>query len=199
MTLEPRKRAKYAKTRRLCQQVTAHDLKIGPATPRWHHSPLMTPSPAPPLSPDALRRATRSARAAVWVALFFALTVPLLVLALTWQASRAELRSRAELHALRLPSEVSGRPAMDWNDLWAAFALYLVLEGVMPFANPGRGEYGTYFIGYTRRLWVIEQMLERMFIGNPAPLHDRILDFSTATTGVTFFAPSRKVLADLGD
>jgi putative iron-dependent peroxidase len=69
----------------------------------------------------------------------------------------------------------------------------------MPFANPGRGEYGTYFIGYTRRLWVIEKMLERMFIGNPAPLHDRILDFSTATTGVTFFAPSRKVLADLGD
>jgi uncharacterized protein YjeT (DUF2065 family) len=25
---------------------------------------------------------------------------------------------------------------MDWNDLWAAFALYLVLEGLMPFANP---------------------------------------------------------------
>ena len=65
--------------------------------------------------------------------------------------------------------------------------------------QPGRGEYGTYFIGYTRRLWVIEKMLERMFIGNPAPLHDRILDFSTATTGVTFFAPSRKVLADLGE
>jgi uncharacterized protein YjeT (DUF2065 family) len=26
---------------------------------------------------------------------------------------------------------------MDWSDLWAAFALYLVLEGLMPFANPG--------------------------------------------------------------
>jgi uncharacterized protein YjeT (DUF2065 family) len=26
---------------------------------------------------------------------------------------------------------------MDWSDLWAAFALYLVLEGMMPFANPG--------------------------------------------------------------
>jgi hypothetical protein len=26
---------------------------------------------------------------------------------------------------------------MHWNDLWAAFALYLVLEGLMPFANPG--------------------------------------------------------------
>jgi uncharacterized protein len=26
---------------------------------------------------------------------------------------------------------------MDWRDLWAAFALYLVLEGVLPFLNPG--------------------------------------------------------------
>jgi len=26
---------------------------------------------------------------------------------------------------------------MEWQDLWAAFALYLVLEGLMPFANPG--------------------------------------------------------------
>lgn len=26
---------------------------------------------------------------------------------------------------------------VDWNDLWCAFALYLVLEGLMPFANPG--------------------------------------------------------------
>ena len=26
---------------------------------------------------------------------------------------------------------------MNWNDLWAACALYLVLEGLLPFANPG--------------------------------------------------------------
>jgi len=25
---------------------------------------------------------------------------------------------------------------MAWRDLWAAFALYLVLEGMMPFLNP---------------------------------------------------------------
>jgi hypothetical protein len=25
---------------------------------------------------------------------------------------------------------------VDWTDLWAAFALYLVLEGVMTFLNP---------------------------------------------------------------
>ncbi|HEX9207696.1 MAG TPA: DUF2065 domain-containing protein [Steroidobacteraceae bacterium] len=26
---------------------------------------------------------------------------------------------------------------MNWNDLWAAFALYLVLEGIIPFLSPG--------------------------------------------------------------
>ena len=25
-----------------------------------------------------------------------------------------------------------------WNDLWAALALVLVLEGILPFLNPGR-------------------------------------------------------------
>lgn len=73
-----------------------------------------------------------------------------------------------------------------------------ILRDNMPFASPGRGEYGTYFIGYSRHLWVIEKMLERMFIGDPPPLHDRILDFSKAVTGVAFFAPPRKFLSDLG-
>ena len=74
-----------------------------------------------------------------------------------------------------------------------------ILRDNMPFAQPGRGEYGTYFIGYSRHLWVIQKMLERMFIGDPPPLHDRILDFSKAIAGVTFFAPARKFLSDLGD
>jgi porphyrinogen peroxidase len=74
-----------------------------------------------------------------------------------------------------------------------------ILRDNMPFANPGRGEYGTYFIGYSRHLWVIEKMLERMFIGSPPPLHDRILDFSKAVAGVTFFAPAREFLSDLTD
>jgi uncharacterized protein len=26
---------------------------------------------------------------------------------------------------------------VEWNDLWGALALYLVLEGVLPFLNPG--------------------------------------------------------------
>jgi putative iron-dependent peroxidase len=72
-----------------------------------------------------------------------------------------------------------------------------ILRDNMPFGSPGSGEFGTYFIGYTRRLWVIEKMLERMFVGHPPGLHDRILDFSTPLTGTTFFAPSASLLASL--
>lgn len=72
-----------------------------------------------------------------------------------------------------------------------------ILRDNMPFGSPGRREFGTYFIGYSRRLWVIEKMLERMFIGEPEGAYDRILDFSTAQTGTTFFAPSRTTLAKL--
>lgn len=72
-----------------------------------------------------------------------------------------------------------------------------ILRDNMPFGNPAHGEFGTYFIGYSRKLWVTEKMLERMFIGNPPGLHDRILDFSRAVTGTTFFAPSASILRSL--
>lgn len=72
-----------------------------------------------------------------------------------------------------------------------------ILRDNMPFGDPARGEFGTYFIGYSRRLWVIEKMLERMFVGAPPGSHDRLLDFSTPMTGTTFFAPSRRVLTGL--
>ncbi|KAH6874429.1 hypothetical protein B0T10DRAFT_498898 [Thelonectria olida] len=74
-----------------------------------------------------------------------------------------------------------------------------ILRDNMPFGSPSSGEFGTYFIGYSRKLWVIEKMMERMFVGHPPGLHDRILDFSTAVTGTTFFAPSANVLDELGD
>jgi putative iron-dependent peroxidase len=72
-----------------------------------------------------------------------------------------------------------------------------ILRDNMPFGTPGRGEFGTYFIGYARHLWVIERMLQRMFVGDPPGLHDRLLDFSTPLTGSTFFAPSAELLAGL--
>ncbi len=72
-----------------------------------------------------------------------------------------------------------------------------ILRDNMPFGRPGSAEFGTYFIGYSRYLWVIERMLERMFIGDPPGLHDRLLDFSAVQTGCTFFAPSAMMLSTL--
>lgn len=77
-------------------------------------------------------------------------------------------------------------------------AEYDIVRKNMPFGSPAAGDFGTYFIGYSRRLWVIEEMLQRMFVGSPPGLHDRILDYSRPVTGATFFAPSAKMLNDLG-
>jgi putative iron-dependent peroxidase len=74
-----------------------------------------------------------------------------------------------------------------------------ILRDNMPFGRPGAGEFGTYFIGYAGRLWVIERMLERMFVGVPAGSYDRLLDFSTATTGATFFVPTAAMLQALAE
>jgi putative iron-dependent peroxidase len=64
----------------------------------------------------------------------------------------------------------------------------------MPFGRPGYGEFGTYFIGYSRSPRTIEQMLDNMFIGRPPGNYDRILDFSTAVTGSLFFIPTATFL-----
>ena len=44
-----------------------------------------------------------------------------------------------------------------------------------------------------------ESRESRTFVGDPAGSYDRILDFSTAATGSTFFAPTRGFLESLGD
>ncbi|MBQ0965962.1 MULTISPECIES: Dyp-type peroxidase [Streptomyces] len=72
-----------------------------------------------------------------------------------------------------------------------------ILRDNMPFGSVGRGEFGTYFIGYARTPEVTETMLERMFLGTASAPHDRILDFSTAVTGSLFFTPAADFLEDL--
>ena len=72
-----------------------------------------------------------------------------------------------------------------------------ILRDNMPFGRPGYGEFGTYFIGYSRSPRTIEQMLENMFIGRPPGNYDRILDFSTAVTGNLFFIPTATFLDDI--
>jgi len=72
-----------------------------------------------------------------------------------------------------------------------------ILRDNMPFGRPGAGEFGTYFIGYAGDVTVIERMLQRMFIGAPAGSYDRMLDFSKAVTGSSYFVPSLDVLESL--
>jgi putative iron-dependent peroxidase len=121
-----------------------------------------------------------------------------------WRAQKVETQEaivgRTKFDNVELPDATDGQKShKTLCTIEDAEGEHDILRDNMPFAVPGRGEYGTYFIGYSRHLWVINKMIERMFIGDPAPLHDRILDFSKAVAGVTFFAPARKFLSDLAD
>jgi len=69
-----------------------------------------------------------------------------------------------------------------------------ILRDNMPFGRASHGEFGTYFIGYSRSPRTMEQMLENMFIGRPPGNYDRLLNFSRAVTGGLFFVPSAPFL-----
>lgn len=72
-----------------------------------------------------------------------------------------------------------------------------IVRDNMPFGDVGKGEFGTYFIGYARSPTRIERMLTNMFVGNPPGNYDRLLDFSRAVTGALFFVPSETFLEDV--
>jgi len=74
-----------------------------------------------------------------------------------------------------------------------------ILRDNMPFGRAAEGEFGTYFIGYSRSPRVTEQMLENMFVGRPPGNYDRLLDFSRAVTGNLFFAPTATFLDTVED
>ena len=69
-----------------------------------------------------------------------------------------------------------------------------ILRDNMPFGEVGKGEFGTYFIGYARSPSRIERMLENMFVGLPPGNYDHLLDFSRAVTGSLFFVPTATFL-----
>jgi len=74
-----------------------------------------------------------------------------------------------------------------------------ILRDNMPFGHAGSGEFGTYFIGYSRSPRTIEQMLENMFIGRPPGNYDRLLDVSRAVTGNLFFVPTATFLENVSE
>src|SRR5260370_19561574 len=72
-----------------------------------------------------------------------------------------------------------------------------IVRDNMPFGDVGKGEFGTYFIGYARSPHRIEQMLVNMVVGRPPVNYDRLLDFSRAVTGTLFFVPSATFLENV--
>jgi porphyrinogen peroxidase len=58
-------------------------------------------------------------------------------------------------------------------------------------------EAGLYFAAYTKSLEVFDLMLARMMGTTADGLHDRLMEFSRAVTGVTFFVPSLETLSFL--
>lgn len=123
----------------------------------------------------------------------------------SWQALTAEQQEaiigRTKADGVELDGAVAGQKSHKTlaTIVDDAGVEHDILRDNMPFGSPGSGEFGTYFIGYSKNLWVTQRMLDRMFIGDPPGLHDRLLDFSTAVTGSVFFAPAVALLDGLGD
>ena len=113
-------------------------------------------------------------------------------------AEQERVVGRTKLNDIELPDDV--KPANSHVALTTIIdddgQQQQILRYNMPFGRVGDGEFGTYFIGYARAPDVIEQMLRNMFLGSPPGNYDRILDFSTATTGNLFFVPTVEFLDD---
>lgn len=122
-----------------------------------------------------------------------------------WNALSTEEQEKAigrrKFNDLELPDEdkaenahnvVAKAEAADGNEL-------KIMRANVAFANPSKGEFGTYFIGYAGKFAVTRQMLEQMFLGNPAGNYDRLLDFSTPVTGTLFFIPSYDILDKIAE
>ena len=75
-----------------------------------------------------------------------------------------------------------------------------IVRDNMPYGDvSGDGESGTFYIAYSAGPDVTEEMLRKMFIGDPPGNYDRLLDFTTAVTGSQFFTPTTDFFDDLPD
>jgi porphyrinogen peroxidase len=119
-----------------------------------------------------------------------------------WNAVPVEQQERivgrTKLDGIELDD--AAKPSFAHNTLTtieeAGEELKIVRAGT-PFGEVGKGEFGTYFVGYARSPRRMEQMIENMFIGKPPGNYDRLLDFSRAVTGTLFFVPTATFLEDV--
>jgi len=114
-----------------------------------------------------------------------------------WNALSAEAQERIIGRTKLSDIELDDRPTSAHSELTTIVEdgkEIKILRDNMPFGRVAQGEYGTYFIGYSRSPRTIEQMIENMFVGRPPGNYDRLLDFSRAVTGTLFFVPSATFL-----
>jgi porphyrinogen peroxidase len=114
-----------------------------------------------------------------------------------WNALSAEAQERIIGRSKLSDIELDDRPTSAHSELTTIVEdgkEIKILRDNMPFGRVAQGEYGTYFIGYSRSPRTIEQMIENMFVGRPPGNYDRLLDFSRAVTGTLFFVPSATFL-----
>lgn len=71
-----------------------------------------------------------------------------------------------------------------------------ILRHSMPYGTTT--ESGLYFVAYGRSPAPFRKMLKRMIEDDAQGHHDRLLDFTRAVTGASFFAPSVDLLESLG-
>ena len=112
--------------------------------------------------------------------------------------TQEKIVGRAKLSGIELDD--AAKPTLAHNALTTieedGEELKIVRAGT-PFGEVGKGEFGTYFVGYARSPRRTERMLENMFVGRPPGNYDRLLDFGRAATGTLFFVPTATFLEDV--
>ena len=71
-----------------------------------------------------------------------------------------------------------------------------ILRHSLPYGD-GQGDQGLFFVAYTNKLSIIDDMLLRMFGTSGDGIHDRLLHFVTPQDGAYYFAPSEELLEEI--
>jgi porphyrinogen peroxidase len=71
-----------------------------------------------------------------------------------------------------------------------------ILRHSLPYGD-GQGDQGLFFVAYTNKLSILDDMLFRMFGTSGDGIHDRLLHFVTPQDGAYYFAPSEELLEEI--
>jgi porphyrinogen peroxidase len=71
-----------------------------------------------------------------------------------------------------------------------------ILRHSLPYGD-GQGDQGLFFVAYTNKLSILDDMLFRMFGTSGDGIHDRLLHFVTPQDGAYYFAPSEELLKEI--